>query len=585
MLIFRLLIATLWVLLSACVATPKRPGDAEEPVKASVKSVAEPAKSRGKAVELSSIDPDVMYMMMTAELAGQRGRYDIALEGYLEAAKRVKDPRFAERAAMIALYLKDTAKTDEAVRLWLSYDRNNQSALKIAAWSALMSGNKKNSVEYLDTLLRLNPAGFEKTALELASMLQKEGKNEDVYGVLNDLSAKHPQSADLFLMKSMLAVQMDDKSQAARDVQKALSIQPDWDKALVLQAQIAVYSGEMNKAIADLEAAVARHPDDDKLSKLLAQLLIKNMDYQKAKQVYQQLIKIKPDDNESRFALALVNLQLEAYEPAEEIFKELLEQEQWQNQARFYLAKLEERRGNISRALAWYEKVKDEPLAIDAGIAAALLLAKDRQYQAAYDKLEMLTDLYPKQKLRLIVIEAELLNQQKNYQKAFDLLSDALALEPDDKGLLYTRALIADRIGRLDVLETDLNAILVKDPDNAEALNALGYTLVEKTRRYDEAEKYLSRALKLAPNEGVILDSYGWLQFKLGKLIAALDYLRQAYAKQPVTEIAAHLAEVLWSLGRKDEARKLFDEALRKAPDDDYLLEFKRRILDKGLAQ
>jgi len=584
-LIFRLLIATLWILLSACANTPARHEDAIAPVKPTGKVVPAQPKSPGKAIELSSIDPDVMYMVMTAEMAGQRGRYDIALEGYLEAAKRVNDPRLAERAAMIALYLKDTARTDEAVRLWLHEDKNNQSALKIAALSAMMSGDKKTAVEHLDALLTLDPAGFEKTALELLSMLQKEGKNEVLYDALNDLSIKYPRQADLFLVKSLLAVQMNNKRQAGLDIQKALSIQPDWDKALVLQAQIAVYSGEMNKAIADLEAAVARHPDDEKLSKLLAQLLIKSKNYQKAKQIYQQLIKIKPDDNENRFALALVHLQLEDYEQAEEILEGLLEQEQWQNQASFYMAKLEEGRGNTARALVWYDKVKDESLAVDAGMAAALLLAKDQQYQAAYDRLEMLINRYPKQKLRLIVTEAELLNQQKNYQKAFDLLSDALLLEPDDKSLLYTRALIADRIGKLDVLEADLNAILAKDPNNAEALNALGYTLVEKTQRYAEAEKYLSQALKLAPNEGVILDSYGWLQFKLGKLTLALDYLRQAYAKQPVSEIAAHLSEVLWSLGRKLEAQKLFDEAIRKAPEDEYLLEFKHRVLDKGTSR
>ena len=129
-------------------------------------------------------------------------------------------------------------------------------------------------------------------------------------------------------------------------------------------------------------------------------------------------------------------------------------------------------------------------------------------------------------------------------------------------------------------MEADLKKILVKEPDNVEALNALGYTLLSKPGRYVEAEKYLQHALRLQPNEAVVIDSYGWLQFKLGNNEKALEYLQQAYEKQQENEIAAHLAEVLWALGRKDEAKKLFNKAIKAAPDDEYLIDFKRRILN-----
>ena len=121
---------------------------------------------------------------------------------------------------------------------------------------------------------------------------------------------------------------------------------------------------------------------------------------------------------------------------------------------------------------------------------------------------------------------------------------------------------------------------MAMDPDNVEALNALGYTLLNKPERLAEAEKYLQQALRLNPDAAVIIDSYGWLQFKLGNTGKALDYLQRAYEKQQENEIAAHLAEVLWALGRKDEARELFDKAIKDAPDDEYLLDFQRRILN-----
>jgi Tfp pilus assembly protein PilF len=173
-----------------------------------------------------------------------------------------------------------------------------------------------------------------------------------------------------------------------------------------------------------------------------------------------------------------------------------------------------------------------------------------------------------------------LYSQQKRYDKAFNILTEALADSPDQKEVLYTRALIAERVNKPDIVEADLKKILAMDPDNVEALNALGYTLLNKPGRYSEAEKYLQHALRLEPDEAVIIDSYGWLQFKLGNTEKALDYLQRAYEKQQENEIAAHLIEVLWALGRKDEAKKLFNKAITDAPNDEYLLDFQRRILN-----
>jgi len=574
------------VFFTACSSFPKQPDQAPGQIKpAATNANAQNKKpeTSGRVNEAASFDTDVMFMVMTAEVAGQRGQFDIALEGYLEAAKRAKYPPFAERAAAIALYVKDQAKIEEAVRIWLELDKNNLSARKIAAMSALMAGKKEAALEHLEVLRAMDPAGFEKTALELSTVLQKEGKNGLAYDVFEDLSKRHHQDASVFLIKSLLAVQMNNTGQAIIDVQKALAIRPNWDNALVLQAQLAAQSGKMHKAIADLESAIEKNPDNEKLKKVLAQLLAKNNDYAKAKLVYQGLAKSHPEDTENLIALALVHLQLKEFEEAEEILTDLLKQPKWQNQARFYLAKLEENRGNVSEAISWYEKINDDALALDAGVASVLLLAKDNQYQAAYSRLSALAVQFPEQKLRLLVTEAELLSQQKKYQKAFDLLSEALKLNPEDKSLLYTRALIADRIGNLEVLESDLKKILRQDPNNAEALNALGYSLVQRTKRYKEAEIYLRHALKIAPNEAVILDSYGWLQFKLGNYEQALRYLQRAYAKLQVGEIAAHLAEVLWVLGRQEEARKLFEEALAREPQDEHLLEFKRRVLGQGV--
>ena len=577
MLIFRLFSVITLVLLNSCADSPAKPGQPEGtivPVK-----IAE-SKEKAKAKEdKTSIDPDVLFMLLTAELAGQRGQYDIALEGYMEAAKRVHDPRFAERAAMIAMYMKDSNKTNEAVALWVRQDPKNQAARKIAALSALRAGNKKAATEHLNMLLNIDPAGFENAVLELAGVLQKDGKINTLYDALDTLSVQHPDQAVIFYMQSLLAMQKKEIYLAESKIQQALKVRPGWDKALMFQAQIAVFSGDLNKAKTLLKEASLKYPDNNKISKILAQVLIKAEDYDAAAEVYQDIISADPRDIESQFALGLVYLQVDKDEQAEDVFKKLLEQPEWKYQASFYLGKIEEKHDHSKKALVWFDKVTDGPFVFDASISAISLLAKDKQFDEANSRLSLLQSKFPKQKLRLLLVQAELYSQQKQYEKAFNLLTEALVDFPDQKELLYTRALMAERVNKPDIAEADLKKILAMDPDNVEALNALGYTLLNKPDRYADAEKYLQHALSLEPDAAVIIDSYGWLQFKLGNNEKALDYLQQAYEKQPENEIAAHLAEVLWVLGRKDEARKLFNKAIKDAPDDEYLMDFQRRIL------
>lgn len=578
MLIFRLFSVITLILLSSCADSPAKPSQPEGVV-APIKKAEIKSKAQQKE-EKTSIDPDVLFMLLTAELAGQRAQYNIALEGYMEAAKRVHDPRFAERATMIAIYMKDSHKTNEALALWLRQDPNNQAARKIAALTALRDGKKKVAVEHLSVLLKVDPAGFDNTLLELSSVLQSDGKISALNDALDTLSTQHPGQAEIYYMQSLLAIQKKDKNLAETKVQQALKVRPEWDKALILQAQIAVFSGDLNKAKALLKEASVKYPDNSKINKMYAQVLIKAENYEEAIEVYQNISSADPKDIESQFALGLIYMQLEQDERAEGIFKKLLEQPEWQYQASFYLGKIEEKRDHTTKALAWFDKVTDGPFVFDASISAISLLAKDKQFADAGSRLNLLQTKFPQQKLRLLLVEAELYSQQKRYDKAFNILTEALADSPDQKEVLYTRALIAERVNKPDIVEADLKKILAMDPDNVEALNALGYTLLNKPGRYSEAEKYLQHALRLEPDEAVIIDSYGWLQFKLGNTEKALDYLQRAYEKQQENEIAAHLAEVLWALGRKDEAKKLFNKAIKDAPNDEYLLDFQRRILN-----
>lgn len=577
MLIFRLILVLALILLNSCADFSEKLSDSEVTA-APVRELEVKEKVKQKE-QKSSIDPEILFTLLTAELAGQRGQYDIALDGYIEVAKRTQDAKFSERAVMIAMYVKNSNKTKEALGLWLRQDPKNLSARKIAALLALRSGNKLEATEHLNAMLIYDATGFESALLELAGVIQKEGRVDIIYDVLDELSKQHKDNAEIYFIQSLLALQKKDKNLAETKIQQTLRLKPDWEKAVILQAQIAVFGGDFNKAKLLLSDASDKYPNNSKINRMLAQILIKTGGYKEAIELYKKIILADPKDFESQFAEGLVYLQLDQDQQAEDVFKKMLEQPDWRYQACFYLGKLEEKQGNEKKALSWFDQVTEGPFAFDASVSAISLLQKEKHLEEAGSRLSLLQMKFPRQKLQLVLVQAELYNQQKKYDEAISTLSNALTDFPNQKELLYTRALILERINKLDLAEIDLKKILAIDPNNFEALNALGYTLLNNSGRYVEAEKLLQKALDLEPNEAVIIDSFGWLQFKLGHLDQALKYLQQAYERQPENEIAAHLAEVLWVLGRKDEARTVFERAIKGSPDDEYLQDFKKRIL------
>lgn len=533
------------------------------------------------ALELkTAIDPDVMYLLLAADIAMQRQQYSLAYEAYMELSKRVHDPKFAEQAAKLALQIKDSRKTNDAVSMWINQEPKNVTARKLAALTALRGRDKSIAIKQLNALLTAEPDNFENALLELSSILQKENKEKFIYDVLESLSTKtSSHKAVIYFVQSLLSMQMKNNAQAENKVKQTLQLQPDWEHPLLIQAQLAFMANDYNRVKSLLTAAVLKHPNNVPFKKMLAQTLIKTSDYESAAGLYESLINQNPKEGDNYIALALINLELNKDENAQTILKTLAEQSQWESAANFYLGKIEEKHNNSAAAIVLFDKVTDQQLSLEAAISSINLLVKERQFEQVDSRLSVLLQKYPQQKLRFVLMQASLYSQQNQQEKSFNLLSEMLLEFPDEKDVLYTRALVAEHLGKMDVLETDLKKIIAKYPDDVDALNALGYKLLDDASRYHEAEKYLQHAIKLRPSEPAIMDSYGWLQFKIGKYPQALSYLQSAYDKQNSGEIAAHLCEVLWSMGRKEDAQLVFDNALKVFPEDVDLMDFQQRFL------
>ncbi|MGB5064994.1 MAG: tetratricopeptide repeat protein, partial [Candidatus Competibacter sp.] len=358
----------------------------------------------------------------------------------------------------------------------------------------------------------------------------------------------------------------------------ALARDPKLVSAHLLRTRLLLDQGEKDAALAGLAKAVRAMPRERNLRMDYARLLVDAGQLDKARREFAILLNQNPKDTDSLYALGVLATETRQFDLAESYFLDLIKRNTRLADAYFELGRIEEQRGDYAKANEWYERVTSDDRYLTAQMRIGVVLAKAGDTTAVSQHFGTLRRKDPKNSINLYLAEAEALREGEHYQEAFDTLDRALALHTNDKELLYARALVAERLDRVDVLERDLRAILASDPKNGQALNALGYTLADRTDRHQEALGYIEQALVLLPDDPAVLDSMGWVQYRLGDNAKALQYLRQAYQKNPDAEIAAHLSEVLWASGQREEAKKIWREALTKTPDSSHLRKLQERL-------
>lgn len=559
------------LLLQACANEAKTPV-VSKPI--DIKS----STTEDKEPEVSGLDQELLFTLLSAEIAGQRGSFELALEGYLDAAIRTKDPKIAERATQIALFLRDTEKAVQAVSIWIEGAPNDISARKAAILVYLNRGDQDAALKHIRVWLDTKEVPFQQKMDNLVKILDKGSATR--LGLMTQLEATYGHEADFLYAYALLAFSKNELTTALEKINSALELRSDWDKAVSLKARIIASQGHSENVGAQLKEMVEEYPDNTELGFIYGQYLIKISDYEAARNQLEQIVAVDPDNHEAMFGLAGLNLQLNDVDAAKDLFLKLKEVPEWTDQSHLFLGRIENSKKNYPEALAWFDQVSNGPLASEASLNALLILAKMGRFQEAEARIAEMHRRFPDQSVRIDLVHVEVLTKKKDYKTALELLNASLEKFPRQPELLYSRALVAERLDRLDILEADLMILLENDPDDVNALNALGYTLVDKTTRLKEAQKYLEKAIDLKPDDPVIIDSYGWLEFKLGNYDKALEYLRRAFEEHPDPEIAAHLGEVLWVSGRTSEAKDVWRKALANDPESDYLLGVKDRFPD-----
>lgn len=521
---------------------------------------------------------EIVYLLLAAELSGQRGQFDSALENYLKAAELSGDARVASRATQIALYLKNTDKALQAVTLWRARDPGNVEASRLSALLELKAGHTEAALEQIGALLLMPGVELESTLIELVKALGAELPKDAGLDFMRRLAERFPDMAEVHFAQALLAADKDEYQLALDETEHALALHPDWNRARLLQAQVMSQMGDSDSARETVQKALKKDPGNVRLRLIYSQFLAKSGNVAEAIKELEKVLVKEPGNEDARFGLGMALLDAGRLDRARQAFMRLSASSRWKTQSYFYLGLIEARKNRLAGALEWFDKVTDGPLAFDAQVNGVTALINLGRLPEARGRLSAVRKKFPQEALRLYLLEAELLNKNKDYAAAFDLLTEGLEEMPGQVELLYTRALLAEQLDRVEVLEADLRAVLEKNPDDGNALNALGYTLADRyPDRLEEARKYLDRALELKPNEPAVLDSYGWLQYRLGNFEAALPYLRRAYEAIADPEIGAHLGEVLWESGHQDEARKVWRESYKKDPEHDDILRVRGR--------
>jgi len=571
-----LLAAALAGLAAGC-ATPT----AVEQAQAAGPGEARPAgpAARGQAGAETSGDlpkqeltDDVLYEFLVAEIAGQRGNLALSAQAYADLARRTRDPRVAERATEIALHARMPEAAIESAKIWAEASPNSTRALATAS-SLLIRANRLQEAEpYLQKVLAGQSANRGDGFLQLNALLANNPDKQANLRVVERLAQSYPDLAQAHFAVAQAAANAGEEELALKEIREAGRLQPDWELAVLFEA--ALLQKTSNAAAADrLAGYLKTHPKSREVRLAYARTLVADRKHAEARREFEQLLKDHPSSTDVVLAVALLSMQLEDWPGAETNLKRLLDLGYAdRNSVRFYLGQVSEEQKRFPEALQWYAEVTRSEQFMPAQIRTAQVMSKQGDLDGARKYLQNASAANNDQRAQLIMAEAQLLRDANRPKEAFDVVERGLDKLPNNPELLYDQAMLAERLDRMDILESNLRRVIKLKPDYAHAYNALGYSLADRNLRLDEARTLIDQALKLAPDDAYIIDSLGWVLYRQGKTEEALKELQRAYAGRQDAEIAAHLGEVLWALGRRAEARKVWDEALAKTPSNDVLL-------------
>ncbi len=563
----RLLMVFLTALLAGCVSSPREASEVQgaESVPPAL-SLSKPAVEQAPLeYPVAAFPQDSLYQLLVAEVAGYRGDFATAMEKYLEMAVETRDPGVASRATRLAVYLQDDAAALAAARIWVEVEPDSLDAQRQAASQLIRVGDLEQAIVHMAAIRALGGvANFDVFAYHSAELDQSA--RDGLLAAVDRMLQDYPADSQLLFSQAVL-LEQNGRFAEALEITDRLLLSESNVNIVILKVNILKNSDRVPQALRFLAARLDSQEDNRRTRLIYARLLFESDRLEDARQQYELVLKQTPKDGDILLALALIALEQDHFRVAQEYLMQMLRWDQRVGEAHFYLGNVAEQENDWVTALREYKLAGGgyEYLPAQARIAS-ILIDQQRTSEALKHLAKQRRD-HPEHFQPLIMIEVQLLGEYGLGDELFALLDHIIAQDPDNIELLYYRAMAGERFDRLDILERDLLRVLVLDPENADAMNALGYSLADQTDRYAEALALIQRALQIKPQEAAFIDSLGWVQYRLQNYEEAVILLRRALALFENDEVAAHLGEVLWMLGEQAEALEIWNKALELVPD------------------
>jgi Flp pilus assembly protein TadD len=572
--------------LSACA--PMAAKDNASPNVAANSAAAAPAPPHYPDHEL---DDATLYQLLMAEIASQRGMPEKAFIDEYNVAKDVGDARLARRATEFALMAHQAGGALQAARLWSQLDPSSEDA-RATLLTILVAQARLDEAEPIlrDSLARSQ--NRELTFEQIGQTLARAADKKAAVALLQRLAQPYDNLPQAHLAIAQEAYGATQPSLAVSEAKRAAQLDGNDENAPVLAAQY-LQSTDAAAAAATLEDFLRHHPNSVAVRMAYARFLAGQKRYEDSGAQFRIILKQHPHDAETLYALGLLAYQAERLPEAEEYFHRFTavregepssedasdgdDDEPTPSSARsanagyLYLAQIAEDEKNYPKALAALDSITDGDEFLTARLQHAAVLAKMGKLDEARKELHDMPAQNQRERIQIVLTEAQLLSDAKEGDQALTLLTDELKIYPGDPDLLYDEGMTAERLNRLDVMESSLRELIRIHPDNAQAYNALGYSWADRNMHLNEALDLIQKAMILSPDDASIIDSLGWAQYRLGDNKEALDNLMRAYQLRGDAEIAVHLGEVLWVSGRHDDAQKYWKEAEHKEPDNEVL--------------
>ncbi len=534
--------------------------------------MADKGADQGPAANLpkQELTPRLLYQFLLAEIAGSRGQVDLSAEAYMDLARGTRDPRVARRATEIAVVARRYDAALGAARLWAELDPQASQPRQMIGGLLAATERTDELAGHLAGQLAAAGGNVGDMLVQINRMLARYADKQAAQRLVNKVTEPYLGLAEAHFARAQAAHVASDDALARTELDRALALRPEWEQAALVRAQLTGDSAEAAKFLGEF---VAANPKASEARLGYARGLVAEKRYGEARREFQRLLAEKDGSGEMVYAVAVLSLQLNDFDEAEKQLKHLVETNHAEiNNARVYLGQIAEERKHWDEALQWYGQVTAGNQYMAARMRMAQVLVRQAKLPEARRVLQESAAANLAERSQLLIAEAQLLRDAGQPRDSYTVLADGLAQHPDQPELLYETAMMAERTGSLPVAERHLRRLIEIKPDYAHAYNALGYSLAERNERLDEAQQLIDKALQLAPEDPFILDSKGWVLFRRGDASGALEALKKAFALRADPEIAAHMGEVLWALGRKDEARKTWSEAEKAHPGNEVLL-------------